>query len=406
MAVITDPDARFTFSDTGDFFRCRMSRSSPTPAQDPLKHSQMDTRVDRFAPLRLKAPPATPRDPMIRVGVIAALPAVIRSLGHDPSQVLQATGFDAALLEDPNNLISFATRSRLIGRCAALTGCPHFGLLLGAQGGLQSLGLVGLLAEYSPDVGSALRNLVRFFHHHLRGASIDVVVDGEIALFDYMIYQPGTEATDQVGAGAMAGAVNIMRALCGAEWNPREVMLAHRRPTDAAPYRRIFRAPIRFDAEQNALVFQAAWLSHPLADREPAILRLLQEKIHALDAQFHEEFPEQVRRVLRIALLTERNQVDDVATLFAMQPRTLNRRLEAFGLSFQALVDEGRFEIARQALLDTDMNVGHVTALLGYAETSSFVRAFQRWSGRTPSEWRAEQRAGASQDNDDAMPAG
>jgi AraC-like DNA-binding protein len=381
-------------------------KKQPVLKQEPPEQSEMDTRVDRFAPLRLKAPPATPRDPMIRVGVIAALPAVIRSLGHDPSQVLQAAGFDAALLEDPNNRISFATRSRLIGRCATLTGCPHFGLLLGAQGGLQSLGLVGLLAEYSPDVGSALRNLVRFFHHHLRGASIDVVVDGELAMFDYTIYQPGTEATDQVGAGAMAGAVNIMRALCGADWNPREVMLAHRRPKDATPYRRVFRAPIRFDAEQNALVFQASLLSHPLTDREPTILRLLQERIHALDAQLHEEFPEQVRRVLRVALLTDRNHIEDVAALFSIQPRTLNRRLEAFGLSFQALVDEGRYEIARQALLDTDMNVGHVTALLGYAETSSFVRAFQRWSGRTPGEWRAEQRAGASQDSDNAIPAG
>lgn len=352
----------------------------------------MDTRVDRFAPLRLKAPPATPRDPMIRVGVIAALPAVIRSLGHDPSQVLKDAGFDTSLLDDPNKRISFATRSRLIGRCAVLTGCPHFGLLLGAQGGLHSLGLVGLLVEYSPDVGSALRNLVRFFHHHLRGASIDVVVDSELAVFDYTIYQPGTEATDQVGAGAMAGAVNIMRGLCGADWNPSEVMLAHRRPTDVEPYRRLFRAPIRFDAEQNALIFPASWLSHRLAEREPAIRRLLQEKIDALEAQFRDQFPEQVRRVLRVALLTDRTSIEDIAALFSMQPRTLNRRLNAFGLSFQALVDEGRYEIARQALVDTDMNVGHVAALLDYADASSFVRAFQRWSGTTPSQWRANQR--------------
>ncbi len=352
----------------------------------------MDTRVDRFAPLRLKTPPATPRDPIIRIGAVAGVPGVIRSLGLDPAQVLAEAGFDLSLFDDPNNPISFAARSRLIARCAALTDCPHFGLLVGAQGGLQSLGLVGLFAEYSPDVGTALRSLVRFFHHHLRGASIDVVVDGALAIFDYTIYQPGTEATGQVGAGAMAGAVNIMRGLCGADWNPGEVMLAHRRPADVEPYRRIFRAPIRFDAEQNALIFPASWLSHRLAEREPAIRRLLQEKIDALEAQFRDEFPEQLRRVLRVALLTDRTSIEDIAALFSMQPRTLNRRLNAFGLSFQDLVDEGRYEIARQALVDTDMNVGHVAALLDYSDASSFMRAFQRWSGTTPNQWRADQR--------------
>ena len=322
-----------------------------------------------------------------------------------PPRCWRQAGFDLSLFDDPNNPISFATRSRLIARCGELTGCRHFGLLVGAQGGLQSLGLVGLLAEYSPDVGTALRSLVRFFHHHLRGASIDVVVDGELAILDYTIYQPGTEATDQIGAGAMAGAVNIMRGLCGADWNPSEVMLAHRRPADVEPYRRIFRAPIRFDAEQNALIFPASWLSHRLAEREPAIRRLLKEKIDALEAQFRHEFPEQVRRVLRIALLTDRTSIEDISALFSMQPRTLNRRLNAFGLSFQDLVDEGRYEIARQALLDTDMNVSHVAALLDYADASSFVRAFQRWSGKTPSQWRNDQRGQEQRENGDQTTA-
>ena len=338
---------------------------------------------------------------MIRVGAISAVPDLIRSLGADPKQILGEAGFDLSMFDDPNNQISFAARSRLIARCAALTGCPHFGLLVGQRGGLHSLGLVGLFVEYSPDVGTALHSLVRFFHHHLRGASIDVVVAGELAILDYTIYQPGTEATGQIGAGAMAGAVNIMRGLCGADWNPSEVMLAHRRPADVEPYRQMFRAPIRFDAEQNALIFPKSWLSHRLVEREPAIRRLLKEKIDALEAQFRDPFPEQVRRILRIALLTDRTSIEDIAALFSMQPRTLNRRLSAFGLSFQDLVDEGRFEIARQALLDTDMNVAHVAALLDYADASSFVRAFQRWSGKTPSQWRNDQQTGEQRESRD-----
>jgi AraC-like DNA-binding protein len=352
----------------------------------------MDTRTDHFAPLRLKAAPATARDPMIRVGAISAVPVVIRGLGAEPARVLAEAGFDIALLGSPNNQITFSERSRLIARCAEITGCPHFGLLVGQQGGLHSLGLVGLLVRHSPDVGTALQSLVRFFHHHLRGASTDVVIEGRLAVLDYTIYQPGTVGTDHIGAGAIAGAVNIMRELCGAGWNPNEVMLAQRRPANVEPFRQFFRAPILFDAERNAVTFPAALLGQRVAGSEPELHRMLTERMREFEAQFHDEFPERVRRVLRTALLTDRTSSDDIAALFSMSSRTLNRRLGTYGLSFQDLVGEGSYEIARQALIDTDMNVSHVAALLDY-DASSFARAFQRWSGKSPSQWRSEQQA-------------
>ena len=352
----------------------------------------MDTRADPFAPLRLKTAPATARDPMIRVGALAAIPGVIRSLGGDPARVLAEAGFDIASLGSPDEQITFAARSRLIARCAEITGCPHFGLLVGQQGGLHSLGLVGLLVKHSANVGAALHSLVRFFHHHLRGASIDLIIEDQLAVFDYTIYQPGTVGTDHVGAAAMAGAVNIMRGLCGTQWTPNEVMLAHRRPANVEPYRQFFRAPILFDAEQNAIAFPAALLRQGVAASEPEVHRMLIERMQALEAQFHDEFPERVRRVLRTALLTDRTGSDDIAALFSMTSRTMNRRLSTYGLSFRNLVDEGRYEIARQSLIDTDMSVSQVAALLDY-DASSFVRAFQRWSGKSPSQWRIEQQA-------------
>jgi AraC-like DNA-binding protein len=72
-----------------------------------------------------------------------------------------------------------------------------------------------------------------------------------------------------------------------------------------------------------------------------------------------------------------------------MHSRTLNRRLNAFGFGFQQLVDESRFEIARQMLEDSAMEVGQIAELLDYAAPGVFTRAFRRWSGTTPAEWRA-----------------
>jgi AraC-like DNA-binding protein len=78
-----------------------------------------------------------------------------------------------------------------------------------------------------------------------------------------------------------------------------------------------------------------------------------------------------------------------VAQLFALPRRTLNRRLEEQGYTFQGLVNEVRYEIARQLLEDTRMSMGQIAAALDYGDASAFTRAFRRWSGQTPTAWRA-----------------
>ena len=324
-----------------------------------------------------------------RIGGLARLPAVLRSLGADAGSLLSEVGMEPGLFDDPDNVIGFAARSRLIGHCVARTGCQHLGLLIGQQAQIQDLGLVGLLAKYSSDAGTALRSLVRYFHLHARGSGLSLAVDGFAATWGYAIHLPHTAATDQLGAGAAAMMLNIMRSLCGPNWAPAEVLLAHRRPEDDKPYRQVFRSPVRFDAECNGLTFSEHWLSHRLSLADPDLGLLLHKQIEALEARHAGEFPEQVRSVLRSALLTHHAKAEEVATLFSMHSRTLSRRLEACGTSYQALLDEGRFEIARQMLEDTELEVGQIAAALDYADASAFTRAFRRWSGTTPGQWRA-----------------
>lgn len=330
-----------------------------------------------------------PAEPTLRIGATLPLPAVLRSLGADPAEILAEAGFDLTLFDDPDNEVSYAARGRLLAHCVARTGCPHLGLLVGQRGGLHSLGLVGLLVKYSADTGTALRSLVRYSHLHVRGASTALSEVGHSAILSYEIHQPHAEATDQVGDGAIAVLFNVMRTLCGPEWKPTEVRFAHRRPDDVAPFRQFFHAPLRFDAEQNALLFSAEWLNHRLPNAEPEVRRLLQKQVDALEVRHGDDFPEQVRSVLRTALVTGHAKAENVAALFSVHSRTLNRRLNAFGTGFRELADEGRFEIARQMLLNSAMEVNQIAALLDYADASAFTRAFRRWSGTTPAVWRA-----------------
>ena len=83
-----------------------------------------------------------------------------------------------------------------------------------------------------------------------------------------------------------------------------------------------------------------------------------------------------------------------MADLLAMHRRTLSRRLKDSGSGYRTITNEIRFEIARQLLDETDVSLGQSAAALGYSEASAFTRAFRRWSGQTPSDWRAEGRPG------------
>jgi AraC-like DNA-binding protein len=331
------------------------------------------------------APPAA----MIRIGETMGLPGVLRTLGVNPADVLAQCGLDSNLFDHPDSLISYNDRCRLIAHSVACTNCAHLGLLVGQASSLNSLGIVGLLAKHSPDVGTALRSLVRYLHLHGGGALPTLSQEGGVTLFGHHICQPDVPAADQVADGALAGMFNMLVELCGPEWKPSEVWFAHRKPEDVEPFRRFFQAFLNFDAEHNAIVFPSSWLLHPLPNADEDLRQLLQARVDALESQRTEDFAGQVRSVLRSALGAGNANAARTAALFGMHPRTLNRRLNASGSGFKELLDGTRFEVARQMLEGSAMSIAAIAAMLDYADTRSFIRAFRRWSGTTPSHWRA-----------------
>ena len=333
-----------------------------------------------------------PAETMIRIGTAMGVPPALRCLGLDPSEVLSEGGFDSEIFNDPDNLISFATRSRLIGYCATKAKCEHFGLLLGQQVGLSSLGLVGLLMRYSEDVGTALNNLVRYFHLHAHGASVSLQIRGNSAILGYQIHQSDSETNNLIGDGALAVMFNILRELCRPGWKPTEIWILHSEPKDIKPFREFYTVPLHFNAEQYAIAFHSSCLEIPLPEVHSDLRQMVQKQIDLLAARHVDDFPEQVRAVLRAAVLNGKTNAPHVASLFSMHPRTLSRHLGEYGIRYQQLMDEIRFEMARQMLNDSRLDINAVALVLHYADARSFIQAFRRWSGTTPARWRASQK--------------
>jgi AraC-like DNA-binding protein len=320
-----------------------------------------------------------------RVGAFTAVPALIRQLGADPVAILTDIGLASDSFDTPEQRIPYAAMGGLFKEAARRTGCAHFGLLCGRAWHLSDLGLLGEMVRNSPTVGAALRTLT--VHQHLNsdgGLAFLVRRDAAVDV-GYAIYHPGVDGANQIYDTHMAGYCNFLHELCGAGWTPSEVFFPHARPSDVDHYRRFFRAPLRFDSEFCALRFSVHWLEHPVQNADAALLQIAAKEA---DAAGRGELLQQVYRALRVLLLHGRSSGNDVAHMLTMHRRTLNRRLEAQGTTFQEVLDQVRFEVARQLLADTSVAIDDVAAALGYAGVSPFLRAFRRWSGATPGRWR------------------
>ena len=327
----------------------------------------------------------------LRVGGIAAVPTVLRDFGIDPREALTDAGINPDLLDDSNNLITYAARSRLFEICVTRTGCQHFGLLVGLQMNLQSFGLLGSLMRNMPNAGAALRALVTYLHIHTQGAVTTLRVDDNLAVLCYDVTQPAEGATDQIGDGAVAVMLNVMRELCGPKFQAVEASFAHRKPTDIKPFKKVFRTPVYFDAPHFGLVFPRKWLDVRVPGANKELQHQLQIQVDAIKANHGVELPEQVRNVMRSALLTGHCSEKQIATLFGMTSRALIRRLQTFDTGFQELLDECRHDMARQMLENSSLTIGLIAEALGYARASTFIRAFRRWSGTTPALWKEQQ---------------
>ncbi len=325
----------------------------------------------------------------INLGVLQEIRPVIRELGEDPDRIIVEAGIDPRIFRSPKNLVPFTAIGNIISLAAERTGCPHLGILVGSRASLGSLHLLGALMGSSGTLRQALHSLERHLCLQNRGAVVRLTAEDDLAVLSYSPYQPGARGAALHSEGALAVTVKIIRELLAEDWAPAEVMLPRARPADIEPYRRFFRAPLRFDQEMAALVFPAAALAVPLRTAAPVLYRELEEKILRLEEDSPHAFTDDLRRLLRTELVRDRCGARDVARRLAMHRRTLNRRLQPEGRSFKIVVSEIRYEIARQLLRDTTISLAQIAAALDFSEAAAFTRAFRRWSGQTPSAWRA-----------------
>jgi AraC-like DNA-binding protein len=335
-----------------------------------------------------------PKKGEIRIAPIVVVPELLREFGVAPGPLLKTFALSEDYFRHPDNPLSYELMGRIIKACVRATGCTHFGLLIGQRGNASTLGAPGFLIRNAPDVVTALNEAITNIDLHDRGAAPFIEVGDKATVLGYTIHNAQIEGADQIGDAAVAIMWNIMRSLCGPEWQPLEVCFRRDAPADLGAYHRFFlQAPLRFNALHNALVFPTAWLARPVQLADPLLRQHFLKHIEDMRRYSNQDFREKADQALLFLLGSQGCTLDELARHFSMHPRTLNRRLKDSGTSFRELYAEARHQTARQLLCDTRSSIDVIASLLGYSNTTAFNRAFAHWEGTPPAKWRKRMQA-------------
>jgi AraC-like DNA-binding protein len=324
----------------------------------------------------------------VRAATIMGLPALAAELDLDLARVLLLCELPLDVLADPDDLLTYHDLVRLLLECARQSRCDHFGLLLGMRTRLVDHGIIGRIALCSETAESGLTRYVRYFNVYDTAAITALEFAGRLVRLSYAICEPGLGDTRHLHYGAIASVFNVVQELCGQRWRPAEVRFACRSPSDPQPLRRFFRAPLRFDCSDSALVFERRWLSRALPDANAAVEHAAEQVAATIEASLLEDLPGVVRRLARKKLVTGDCSMDSVAAALSMHRRTLDRHLKRHGGSFEQILASVKQDVACHLLRETTLTLSEIAAALQYSSAENFATAFRHWLGTTPSAYR------------------
>jgi AraC-like DNA-binding protein len=323
-----------------------------------------------------------------RINTYRHLPDVLQELGADLRDVLEVAGVRADVFDNAENRVAYPDLGRVLLACEQLSRCDYIAFLAGQRARLADLGLPGQVALCSETAGEALQKLADNFTLHNSAAILGLLTTGAYARVSYAIVEQDMVDTRHFQLGAMAIVFNVLQELCGTGFLPTVVTFASRAPSNLRPFHKFFSAPLRFDSDESAVVFEQHWLDRPLPPVDPLFRRQIEAEARAQRDAILADFPVIVRRLLRKQLLTGDCSMDHVAGRLGMHRRTLDRHLQRHGVLYGELLESVQSDVACQLLLDTGMQVQQVAETLRYSSAANFATAFRRWTGVTPSQYR------------------
>jgi AraC-like DNA-binding protein len=324
-----------------------------------------------------------------RFRVSSSLGRRLQDVGLSPSAVLAQAGLPLGLFNEGKILLTTEEFFALYRGIAESSSDPAIGLKLGTENRIERYDPICIAALSTRSLRSAIERLSRY-KQLTCPEKIDLVERGnECAVrFSWLLAEQGEP--DVLVDVCFAWILTIATRGAGRRIRPKRVEV--QRPEK---FRRIyeehFDCPVKFKAAKNILVFSKADMDAPFLTYNAELLAAIAPQLEAeLTQQMAErDLREQVKGILKGLIAGQRPGLEDVARELRMSSRTLQRRLGEDGATFQQLTEEARRELAHHYLLHSSLELNETAYLLGYEDANSFFRAFHKWEGTSPGQWKS-----------------
>lgn len=306
-------------------------------------------------------------------------------LGIGRSEMMQAVGLTEYDIRDPDARVPVLKLLDLWRFLIANDSDPALGIRLGQTADIRGLGLVGYALMHSNTLRQALDRLVRYCHILSEAVQFHLVENGTEAAV-VIEKDERFEALRYPVDARLALVLSMSREITGRPIIPLQVDFPYARPEDSAIHRQFFQASIKYNQPISRMVFRQSDFDLPVVSADETLAgyldKLADDVLKALDDG--KSVSDQVRRALWDELSAGTPSVSRVAERLRIGVRTLQRRLREEAATFADILDRLRQDMAIHLLEDRNLAVYEVAFLLGYAEPSTFYRAFRRWEGRSP----------------------
>jgi AraC-like DNA-binding protein len=316
-----------------------------------------------------------------------------RRRGVATGPMLQRAGIPEALMEAPLARVSQEQYARLL-RVVQRTLRDEFWGLCSRPLRLGSFAQCCRLLIHTPTVAEALRVGFRYFHGELPDFVARLGVADGVATVRIvtpqapdpsLLYAERTFLFFTFGVSSWLAARRIPLLHVDYRGSP---------PPNVTETARVFQARLRYGQPHFGLSFDARWLQLPIVQNKQTLREFLQQAPANLLVKYRDKtsITERIRRLLRSHLRGEMPSLDEVSRVLGMTPQTLRRRMQEEGQGFQSLKDHLRRDAAIEYLARPDMTLLDIADQLGFSEASTFHRAFKKWTGVAPGEYRQRHR--------------
>lgn len=319
-----------------------------------------------------------------------ALILACERMGIDTRALLQAVGIERSTLEDSDARLPLEQVRALWARAYELSRDPDLALHAAEQLPFGAYKVIDLLAAHAPTIGSGIAQVSEYFPLINSAVCLPIVVgEQEVTLGIESASAPGVLTRPYVEY-TFAAILLRTRIAFGVDFAVERVELSHDPPPSTREHERIFRCPVQFRASDCRMVFDRSVWDTPRSSEDSVLFSVLEEYAALLleTPRPPASLVNDVRRAIAAELRGGDPSVQRVAKSLGMSPRTLQRRLLQKEIKYSEILDEMRQGAARAYLSQHEISVSETAYLLGFSELSSFNRAFKRWHGCSPKQYR------------------